>query len=235
MLFHPSLLKQDAQPKASLSFMYEEYIGEKGEESSSQQQLSTENQARLRNIVLLLNKDITALVQEADQVRDIIDLIDQEIPPVLKASLDSAACIDDHFGPVKRASKNIATRTLLKNENLATEQQAKELHSQIQSGNETLATLEPKLRAMKEERTKLEAQLAKLNADIQLHEEQLAVLPNSIAAARAKIAPIIQTNRQIKTKLSKIQSSEEDDQKVLDNVSQIRNNIMDVINSFLSE
>lgn len=232
VLFPP---KQDAQPKASLSLMFEEYVGEKGEESSSQQQLSVENQARLRDIALLLNKDVTVLVQEADQIRDIIDLIDQEIPPALKASLDSAACIDDYFGPVKRANKNIATRASLKNDSLTTEQQAKELHSQIQSSNQTLATLEPKLRAMKEEKARLEAQLAELNANIQLHEEQLADLPNSIETAKAKISSVIQTNRQIKTKLSKIQSSEDDDQKVLRDVSQIRNDVIDVINSFLNE
>jgi chromosome segregation ATPase len=227
--------KDNTQPIASYSLIVEEYIGERDEEASSQQQLSAENQARLRDIILLLNKDITTLVQDADQIRDIIELIDQEVPPNLRASLESIAHLDDHFATVKRASKSITVRATLQNDKLVKEQHVKELHSEIQSAKHSLETLEPELKVMEEEKTKLEAQLAQLNAKIQSHKAKVADLPGSIEAAKAKITSVIKENQQIKNRLIKIHSSEEDDQKVLDDVSRIRTEAMDVINLFLNE
>jgi chromosome segregation ATPase len=123
----------------------------------------------------------------------------------------------------------------LKNDKLVKEQQVKELHSEIQSAKHSLETLEPELKVMEEEKTKLEAQLARLNAKIQSHKAKVADLPGSIEAAKAKITSVIKENQQIKNRLIKIHSSEEDDQKVLDDVSRIRTDAMDVINLFLNE
>jgi hypothetical protein len=93
------------------------------------------NQARLKDIAALLDKDIKTLVQEADQIRDLLELIDQDIPPTFKASLDSAAQLDNYFAMVRKASKNISSRATLQNDRSLKNQEAKELHSQIQKAN----------------------------------------------------------------------------------------------------
>jgi chromosome segregation ATPase len=83
---------------------------------------------------------------------------------------------------------------------------------------------------MEEEKSRLEAQLAQLNARIQSHKDKMADLPNSKAVAKAKIASVIKEDQQLKSRLANIQGSEDEDQKVLDNVSRIRAEAIDAIN-----
>jgi chromosome segregation ATPase len=212
----------------------EDYICQKGEEATSKQTLLVENQARLKDIAVLLNKDNNTLVQEADQIRDLLQLIDQDIPSILKASLESTTHLDDYFAMVRKVSKNISSRTTLQNDRTLKKQEAKELHSQIQNAKHSLSTLDPELKSM-EEKSRLEAQLAQLNAKIQSHKDKMADLPNSIAIATAKIAYVIKEDQQFKSSLANIQGSKDEDQKVLDNVSRIRDEAIDAINQPLSE
>ena len=197
--------------------------------------MSAENQTRLKDIALLLNKDINTLVQDADQIRDLIELIDQDIPPSLKSSLESAAHLDDYFASVKRASRNLASRSTLQAERNMKKQQAKDLHSQIQSARQSLATLEPELLSMEKEKIELEARLAQLNTKIQSHKAQIADLPSSIEASKSQITSVIKEDQQLKTRLSNIQGSEENDKKVLEDVDHIRSGVLEAIRSFLNE
>jgi hypothetical protein len=71
------------------------------------------NQAWLKDIAALLDKDMNTQVQEADQIRDLLKLIDQDIPSIFKASLESAAHLDDYFTMVSKATKNISSRATL--------------------------------------------------------------------------------------------------------------------------
>ena len=84
------------------------------------------NQARLKDIAALLDKDINTLVKEADQIRDLLELIDQDIPSALKASLESVAHLDDYFAMVRKASKNISSKATLQNDRSLKKQVAKE-------------------------------------------------------------------------------------------------------------
>ena len=98
-----------------------------------------------------------------------------------------------------------------------------------------MATLEPELKSMEDEKSRLEAQLAELNAKIQSHRAHITNLPKIIETASLKIASTIKEDQQIKTKLSSIQSSEDEDQKVLDNVSRIRTEAIEAINHLLNQ
>ena len=51
-------------------------------------------------MIILLNKDTISLVQDADQIKDLLELIDQDIPSALKTPLESVAHLDDHFAMV---------------------------------------------------------------------------------------------------------------------------------------
>ena len=186
-------------------------------------------------MIILLNKDTISLVQDADQIKDLLELIDQDIPSALKAPLESAAHLDDHFAMVRRAIKNTSSRTALQKDRSLKKLEIKDLHSHIQTMRNSLATLEPELKAMEDEKSRLEAQLAELNAKIQSHRAHIINLPKNIEAASLKIASIIKEDQQIKTKLSSIQSSEDEDQKVLDNVSRIRTEAIEAINHLLNK
>ena len=88
---------------------------------------------------------------------------------------------------------------------------------------------------MEEEKSKLEAQLAQLNARIQSHKDKIADLSNSIVVATVKIVSVIKEDQQLKSRLAIIQGSEDEDQKVLDNVSRIKAEAIDTINQLLRE
>jgi chromosome segregation ATPase len=88
---------------------------------------------------------------------------------------------------------------------------------------------------MEEEKSKLEAQLAQLNARIQSHKDKIVDLSNSIVVATVKIVSVIKEDQQLKSRLASIQGSEDEDQKVLDNVSRIKAEAIDTINQLLRE
>ena len=115
--------------------------------TTSKQTLSTGNQARMKDIAALLDKDINTLVQEADQIRDLLELIDQDIPSAFKASLESVAHLDDYFTMVRKASKNISSKATLQNDRSLKKQEAKELNSQIQNAKHSMSTLDLELKA----------------------------------------------------------------------------------------
>jgi hypothetical protein len=58
----------------------DDLIAEKGDEASSRQSLSEENQAKLKEILSLLQKDVQDQVKDADLLREALSLIDQDLP-----------------------------------------------------------------------------------------------------------------------------------------------------------
>jgi Ca2+-binding EF-hand superfamily protein len=66
----------------------DDLISEKGDESSSSQALSEENQATLKEIFSLLQRDVQDQVKDADLLREALELIDQDLPADIKASLE---------------------------------------------------------------------------------------------------------------------------------------------------
>jgi hypothetical protein len=85
----------------SYSFAVDDLVAEKGDEASSSQALSEENQAKLKGILSLLQRDIQDQVGDADLLREALELIDQDLPTDIKASLEPVSQLDNHFAAVK--------------------------------------------------------------------------------------------------------------------------------------
>jgi Ca2+-binding EF-hand superfamily protein len=66
----------------------DDLVAEKGDEASSSQALSEENRAKLKEIFSLLQRDAQDQVRDADLLREALELIDQDLPVDIKASLD---------------------------------------------------------------------------------------------------------------------------------------------------
>jgi hypothetical protein len=79
----------------------DDLIAEKGDEASSNQALSEENQVKLKEIISLLQRDVQDQVNDADLLREALELIDQDLPADIKASLERVSKLDDHFVAVK--------------------------------------------------------------------------------------------------------------------------------------
>jgi hypothetical protein len=55
----------------------------------------------LREILSLLQKDVQDQVKDADLLREVLILIDQDLPADIKASLEPVSKLDDHFVAIK--------------------------------------------------------------------------------------------------------------------------------------
>jgi hypothetical protein len=85
----------------SYSFAVDDLVAEKGDEASSSQALSEENQAKLNEILSLLQRDVQDQVRDADLLREALELIDQDLSADIKASLEPVSQLDNHFSAVK--------------------------------------------------------------------------------------------------------------------------------------
>jgi chromosome segregation ATPase len=137
-------------------------IAEKGDEASSSQALSEKNQAKLKDIFSLLQRDTQDQVKDADLLREALEFIDQDLPADIKASLEPVSKLDDHFVAVKRALKNLSSQPALEQEQAANKQSMKDLHIQMQNHKELLTKLQPELELKKARKAELEAELRTL-------------------------------------------------------------------------
>jgi Ca2+-binding EF-hand superfamily protein len=74
---------------------------EKGDEASSNQALSEENQAKLKEVFSLLQRDIQDQVRDVDRLEEVLESIDQELPGNIKASLEPISHLDNHYATVR--------------------------------------------------------------------------------------------------------------------------------------
>jgi Ca2+-binding EF-hand superfamily protein len=119
----------------------DDLIAEKGDEASSNQALSKENQARLKEIFSLLQKDVQDQVKDADLLREALELIDQDLPADIKTYLEPVSMLDDHFVAFKQALNNLSTQPALEQKQAANKQSMKVLHIQMQNHKELLTKL----------------------------------------------------------------------------------------------
>jgi hypothetical protein len=64
----------------------------------------------LKEIFSLLQKDVQDQVKDADLLREALELINQDLPADIKASLEPVSKMDDHFVAVKQALKNLSSQ-----------------------------------------------------------------------------------------------------------------------------
>jgi chromosome segregation ATPase len=144
----------------------DDLIAEKGDEASSSQALSEENQAKLKEILSLLQRDVQYQVKDADLLREALALIDQDLPVDIKASLEPVSKLDDHFVAVKQALKNLSSQPALEQQQVA--KFMKDLHIQMQNHKELLTKLQPELELKKARKAELEVELRTLTAEIKV-------------------------------------------------------------------
>jgi hypothetical protein len=109
----------------------DDLVAEKGDEASSSQALSEENQAMLKKILSLLQRDVQDQVKDADLLREALEFIDQDLPADIKASLEPVSQLDNHFVAVKQALKNLSSQPTVKQRRATAKQSVKDLHAQI--------------------------------------------------------------------------------------------------------
>jgi chromosome segregation ATPase len=205
----------------------DDLVAEKGDEASSSQALSEENQAKLQEILSLLQRDVQDQVRDADLLREALELIDQDLPADIKASLEPVSQLDNHFAVVKQALKNLSSQPALEQRRATAKQSVKDLHAQIQNNKELLAKLQPALEQKKIRKAVLEAQLRTLTAEIEADEKMMAELPESTEKIQKEASGALNAERQLKTKLSALSKTQETDQILLEDINKIISDAID--------
>jgi len=211
----------------------DDLIAEKGEEASSSQTLSEENQAKLKDILSLLQRDVQDQVRDADLLREALELFDQDLPADIKASLEPVAQLDNHFAAVKQALKNQSSQPTLEQRRASAKQSVKDLHTQVQNNKELLARLQPALELKKTRKAVLEAELKNLSAEIEADEKKIAELPVLTEKMRKEASAALNEERQLKTKLSALSKTQEADHNLLKNINKMISDASNVISKYL--
>jgi chromosome segregation ATPase len=208
-------------------------IAEEGDEASSSQDLSEKNQAKLKEILSLLQKDVQDQVKDSDLLREALARIDQDLPADIKASLQPVSKLDDHFVAVKQALKNLSSQPALEQEQAANKQSMKDLHTQMQIHKELLTKLQPELELKKIRKAELQAELRTLTTDIEAHEKKMVELPESMEKIRKEATTTMIAGKQLKTKLSTLSKTQEVDQRLLENINKTISDASIVISKYL--
>jgi chromosome segregation ATPase len=176
---------------SSYSFVVDDLVAEKGNEASSSQDLSEKNQAKLKEILSLLQRDVQDQVRDADLLREALEFIDQDLHADIKAILEHVSQLDNHFSAVKQALKNQSSQPALEQRRATAKQSVKDSHAQIQNNKELLAKLQPALELKKTRKATLEAELRNLTAEIEADEKKMAELPESTEKMRTKASAAV--------------------------------------------
>jgi chromosome segregation ATPase len=211
----------------------DDLVAEKGDEASSSQALLEENQAELQEIFSLLQRDVQDQVKDADLLREALELIDQDLPADIKASLEPISKLDDHFVVVKQALKNLSSHPALEQRKAANKQSVKDQHIQMQKHKDLLSKLQPALELKKARKVELEAELRILTTEIKADEKKMAELPESMEKIRKEASVVMTAGKQLKTKLSALSKTQEADQRLLENIIKMISDASNVISKYL--
>jgi chromosome segregation ATPase len=191
----------------------DDVAAEKGDEASSSQALSEENQAKLREIFSLLQRDIQDQVRDVDVLEEILESITPELPDYIKTSLEPNSQLDNHFAVVRRALKIQSSRPILEQKRAKAKQFVKESKAQIQSNKGLLAELQPALELKIARKAALEAELKNLTAETEADKKKIAELPGLTEKIQKEASAALIESNQLNTKLSALSNTQEADQK----------------------
>jgi chromosome segregation ATPase len=207
---------------------------EKGDEASSNQALSEENQAKLREVFSLLQRDIQDQVRDVDRLEEILESIDQELPSNIKAFLEPISHLDNHYAAVRRALKNQSSRPVLEQKRAKVKQFVEESQAQIQRNKELIAELPPALEFKIARKAALEAELKTLTTEIEADRKKIAELPGLTEKIQKETSAAMIESNQLKTKISVLSNTQEADQKLLENISKMISDASSVIAQYLN-
>jgi chromosome segregation ATPase len=207
---------------------------EKGDEASSNQAQSEENQVKLKEVISLLQRDIQDQVRDVDRLEEVLESINQELPDAINASLEPISHLDNHYAAVRRALKNQSSRLVLEQKRAKVKQFVKESQDQIQSNKELLTELQPALELKVARKAALETELKNLSAEIEADRKKIAELPGLTEKIQKETSAAMIESNQFKTKLSALFDIQEADQKLLENIIKLISDASSVISKYLN-
>jgi chromosome segregation ATPase len=206
---------------------------ESGNEEPSNQVLSEEIQARLREIFSWLQKDTRDQIRDVDNFEEMLEPINHELPEDIKASLEPISGLDIHYVAIRRALKSQSSRPAVEQKKARAEQAVKGSQAQIESDKEMLTNLQSTLELKIVRKTALETKLKNLSAEIEAGKKKIAELPVLIEKTQEEASTAMVEVNQLEAQLSVLSNTQEDYQERKKNINQIISNASSVIAKYL--
>jgi chromosome segregation ATPase len=219
---------------SSPPFIVDDPTAKKGDEVFSHQALSKKNQAKLKEVFSLLQRDIQDQIRDVDRLEEILESIDQELPSNIKALLGPISHLDNHYAAVRRALKNQSSRPVLEQKRAKVKQFVEESQAQIQRNKELIAELPPALEVKIARKAALEAESKTLTAEIEADRKKIAELPGLSEKIQKETSAAMIESNQLKSKISILSNTQEADQKLLENISKMILDASSVIAEYLN-
>jgi chromosome segregation ATPase len=190
--------------------MVNDPTAETWDEVPSNQVLSEENQARLKEIFSWLRKDARDQVRDVDHFKEMLESIDQELPEDIKASLEPISDLDIHYVAIRQALKSQSSRPVLEQKKTRAEQAMKGSQAQIESNKETLAKLQSALELKIVRKAALEAELRNLSAEIEADEKKIVELPGLTEKSQEEALVAMTEANLLEAQLSALSNTQRD-------------------------
>jgi chromosome segregation ATPase len=214
--------------------MVNDPTAETGDEEPSNQVLSEENQAKLKEVFSWLQRDARDQIKNIDCFEEILESIDQELPENVKTSLESISDLDIHYVAIRRALKSQSSRPVLEQKRARVEQVVKESRAQIESNKEMLAKLQPALELKIARKAALETELKNMSAEIEADKKKISELPELTEKIQKEASAAKTESNQLEAQLSALSNIQKDCQERLENINQITSNVSSVIAKYLN-
>jgi predicted RNase H-like nuclease (RuvC/YqgF family) len=135
---------------------------------------------KLKEIFVWLEKDARDQFKDLDHFEEMLELISQELPEDISASLASICGLEIHNVPIRQALRKVRSRPAIEKKRANAEQAMKGAQSQTDSHKDTLANLQASCDLKIARKTALEAELRSLSAEIEADNKKTAELPRLI-------------------------------------------------------
>jgi chromosome segregation ATPase len=142
--------------------------------------LSEEVQERLKEIFAWLQKDARDQIRDLDYFEEMLGPISQELPKDIKTSLEPISALDVHYVAIRRALRNVSSRSAVEQKKAKVEQTVKGAQSQAENHMGVLANLQAARESKIARKAALEAELRSLSAEIEADDKKIAELPRLI-------------------------------------------------------
>jgi chromosome segregation ATPase len=198
------------------------------------QALLEEVQERLKEIFARLQKDARDQIRDLDYFEEMLGPISQELPEDIKTSLEPISGLDVHYVAIRRALRNVSSRSAVEQKKAEAEQAVKGARSQAENHKGVLANLQTARESKIARKVALEAELRSLLAEIEADDKKIAELPIFIEKTQEEASSAIAEVNQCDAELTILSNAQKDYHERMENIHQTTSNASNVIAKYLN-
>jgi chromosome segregation ATPase len=198
------------------------------------QALSEEVQERLKEVFAWLQKDARDQIRDLDYFEEMLGHISQELPEDIKTSLEPISGLDVHYAAIRRALRNISSRSAVEQKKSKAKQAVKGAQSQAENHKGVLANLQAARESKIARKAALEAELRSLSAEIEADDKKIAELPRLIEKTQEEASSATTEVNQCDAELTALSNAQKDYQERMENIHQTISTASNVIVKYLN-